>query len=221
MVTLPLLNFVGLPIDVANATNRIAILLQNVVATYRFWRKGKLDLRRVFPIVMASSIGAVVGAMIVLSVDRVLLKRIIGLIFLLLLVVMMKRPEISGMKTGGRRLHPVLSFLMFFLIGVYGGFIQAGVGFLFVYALVLGEGMDIVRANGVKVFAILIYTTIALAVFSAHGLLSPVPGLVLAAGNMLGAYIGTSFATRTDTRVVKWVFAVMVIAVSLAYLLGV
>jgi len=220
MITIPLLNFVGLPIDVANATNRIAIFLQNIVATYRFWRKGKLDLRRVFPIVLASSLGAVVGAMVVLSVDRLLLKRIMGFVFLILLAVMMKKPDISTAGPGHRRLHPVVSFVLFFLIGVYGGFIQAGVGFLFVYALVLGEGMDIVRANGVKVFAVLIYTAIALMVFSAHGLLSPVPGLVLAAGNMMGAYIATAFATRTDTRVVKWVFAVMVVAVSVVYILG-
>ena len=92
----------------------------------------------------------------------------------------------------------VVQVLIFFAIGVYGGFLQAGVGIFLLAALVLGPGYDVVRANAVKVAIVLALTFAALIVFQANGQILWVPGLVLGVGNMIGAWLGTQVAVQGD-----------------------
>ena len=113
-----------------------------------------------------------------------------------------------------------ISAVLFFLIGIYGGFIQAGVGFFLVYALVIVEGYDLVSANAVKVFIVLIYTFIALIMFAVGGLINWQLGLILALGNMTGAYFGTVFAIFKGSHWVKWVLVLMVSITAIVYILG-
>jgi len=220
MVTIPLLNFAGLPIDMANATNRIAIFLQNVISVSKFFKEGRLKWRRGLVLAIFATLGAILGAYIVISIDRTLLKRIIGFIFLGMLIFTLKKPDLGTVEKKER--PPLwLSVIVFFLIGIYGGFIQAGVGFFLVYALVLIEGYDLVSANAIKVFIVLIYTAVALSMFAISGLVNWKLGLVLAVGNMIGAYVGTVFAIFKGAKWVKWVLMLMVGVVSIAYILGI
>ncbi len=220
MVTIPLLNFAGLSINMANATNRVAIFLQNVISVSKFAKEGKIPYKRAMFLAIFSTLGAIVGAFIVINIDRALLKRIIGLIFLALLVFTIRKPEI-GTVEHSRKPPLWISSLLFFLIGIYGGFIQAGVGFFLVYALVLVEGYDLVSANAMKVLIVLIYTIFALGMFILSGLVDWKLGLILAVGNMIGAYIGTVFAIFKGAGWVKWVLVIMVGVVSVSYIVGI
>ncbi len=220
MVTIPLLNFAGLSINMANATNRVAIFLQNVISVSKFAKEGKIPYKRAMFLAIFSTLGAIVGAFFVINIDKVLLKRIIGLIFLALLVFTIRKPEI-GTVEHSRKPPLWISSLLFFLIGIYGGFIQAGVGFFLVYALVLVEGYDLVSANAMKVLIVLIYTLFALGMFILSGLVDWKLGLILAVGNMIGAYIGTVFAIFKGAGWVKWVLVIMVGVVSVSYIVGI
>ena len=111
--------------------------------------------------------------------------------------------------------------VIFFLIGIYGGFIQAGVGIFLLAGLVLGAGFDIVRANAIKVFIVLCFTVPALAIFVLHNQVNWGWGLLLAIGNMTGAWVGTRFAARPGASV--WVYRLFigVVVYSAVRLLGV
>jgi hypothetical protein len=136
-----------------------------------------------------------------------------------MLIFTLKKPDLGTVEKVER--PPLwLSAIIFFLIGIYGGFIQAGVGFFLVYALVLIEGYDLVSANAIKVFIVLIYTAIALTMFALNGLVDWKLGLVLSIGNMIGAYVGTVFAIFKGSQWVKWVLILMVGIVSISYILG-
>jgi len=90
-----------------------------------------------------------------------------------------------------------------------------GVGFLLLAGLVLECGYDLVKANAVKVFIILIYTVFSLGIFIYHGQVNIVAGLILAAGNMVGAWLGAHFAIKGGAKYVRYVLILVLIIVIL------
>ncbi len=222
LITLPLLIFIGLPVNVANGTNRVAILLQNVVAAKSFGDKDILDLRGVFTLGTPAIIGSLIGAQIAVNLDKALMERVIGIIMVVMLFVILLRPKrwLQGSQEKLEGWPTILQMALFFLIGIYGGFIQAGVGIFLLAGLVLGIGYNLVRANAVKVGIILAFTIAALAVFIYNDQVNWIIGLVLAIGNMLGGWVATKVAVE---RGAVWVhrLLVAVVIVSALKLLGV
>jgi uncharacterized membrane protein YfcA len=148
LLTLPLLMFLGLPANVANGTNRIAILLQNVVGVSSFRQQKVLDFREGLKIGIPAVIGSLLGARIAVHLDDALMEKFIGglLIGMFFLIILRPNRWLKG-REGQSPVKPAWQFLIFFLIGIYGGFIQAGVGFFLLAGLVIGAGHELVRAN--------------------------------------------------------------------------
>lgn len=221
LITLPALIFIGLPANVANATNRIGVTLQNVVGTWGFHRQGKLDARAALLFAVPTTVGSILGAQLAVDIDEALFERVLAVLMVVMLVLMLVKPErwlIERVQPAGRRLSAV-QVLIFFAIGIYGGFLQAGVGIFLLVALVLGAGYDVVRANAVKVAIVLALTFAALVVFWANAKIAWLPGLVAGVGNMIGAWLGTRFAVRKGAVWVRW-FVIVVVLLSAAQLLG-
>jgi uncharacterized membrane protein YfcA len=108
--------------------------------------------------------------------------------------------------------------IVFFAIGVYGGFIQAGVGIFLLAGLVLSAGYDLVRANAVKLLIVLIYTAFALAVFVLNDQVNWIVGLVLAIGNMLGALVASRMAVKRGAGFVRVLLMAVIIISALEFL---
>jgi uncharacterized membrane protein YfcA len=219
-VTLPLLNAVGLPIDVANGTNRVAILFQNTVNTTAFHRKGLLDTRTGLWLAAPAVLGSVGGALVAGTIGRDQLRFAIGCVMLIVLATLFVKPKrwIEGAPDAGRKRPSVIQMLTFCLIGVYGGFVQIGVGVFLLVGLVLQVGFNLLRANAVKVFVVLCLTVPALAVFLYLGQVRWDIGLVLACGNMLGAWVATREAAKRGARFVRYLLIVVVSFAALKYL---
>ena len=167
-------------------------------------------------------VGSILGARIAVDIDEAVFRKVLAVAMIIMLVIMLVKPErwIAGkVRVHSGRLS-IVQVLVFFAIGVYGGFLQAGVGIFLLAALVMGPGYDVVRANAVKVAIVLALTFAALLVFQASSLIAWIPGLVLGVGNMIGAWLGTRFAVRKGTVWVRW-FVIVVVLVSAAQLLGV
>jgi hypothetical protein len=222
LVTLPMLIFIGLPATVANGTNRVAIVLQNVVAGTSFHRRGLLDLRGVFWLGLPAIVGSVLGAQIAVNLNEELMRRTIGAVMVIMLAVILVRPQrwLQGKLERFAHRPTLLQLLIFFGIGVYGGFIQAGVGIFLLAGLVLSVGYDLVRANGVKVGLVLFFTLFALAVFVRNGQVDWLVGLILAVGNMLGAWVAAKVAAEKGALWVRRLLVAIVI-ISAADLLGI
>lgn len=221
LVTLPLLIFLGLPANVANGTNRVAILLQNVVGVTSFRQQKVLELRRGLALAAPAIVGAVLGAQIAVNLNEALMRRTIGLLMVVMLVVIWVRPKrwLEGRPEADRQPFGWRQAVIFFAIGIYGGFIQAGVGIFLLAGLVLGAGFDLVRANAVKVLIVLCFTLFALAIFLWNGQVVWKIGLILAVGNMLGAWVAARMAVKRGAVFVRWLL-IAVVAGSAAKLLG-
>ena len=219
LVTLPLMIFLGLPPTVANGTNRVALLLQNATATWGFHRAGRLPWRITARTVVVTIIGAVVGALVASRISNAAFRPILGVVLIVMALFLLVKPS-RWLEPKGNPDRP-LSWRMqlaFFGIGIYGGFIQAGIGFFLLAALVLGLGLDLVRANAVKVTLVFAYTVLALAIFAISGKVDWLAGAVLAVGNGLGGYLGARLTILKGAPWVRWVLVLAVVASALEIL---
>lgn len=207
LFTLPLLIFFGFPVAVANGTNRVAVLVQNAAAVAAFRGQGHAAVRDGLTWAAATIPGAVAGAWLAVRVDertfRILLAGVLVLGVVGLLVPS-RRGRVPDVGPGRR----VLALLVFFAIGFYGGFVQAGVGFLLMLALHQLLGLDLVRTNVQKVLIVLVFSVPALVVFVATGNVAWVAAIVLSAGNALGAVLATRLTVRGGERPIRIVVAV-------------
>ncbi len=219
LITIPALIFLGLPSPVANGTNRVAILMQNLVSTGRFYQQGKLEIRRSAPATGAAMAGAIVGAFIAAELPERIFDIALAVVLVLVVATLFVRKPVPG--EDAFRLRSVwLQVPVFFVIGIYGGFIQAGVGFLLITGITWLLGLDLVKTNATKVFIILFYSILALIIFTVYGQVVWLLGLILGVGNMIGAWIGVRFAVKRGAKAVRWVI-VAAVAASALRLIGV
>ncbi len=221
LITLPLLMALGLPANVANGTNRIGILLQNVVGTASFRRQKVLSFRSSMELVIPAVIGSVLGARIAVDINEEIMEKTIGGLLLFMFFIVLWRPSRWLREKQGKAPMPYwLQAVIFFLIGVYGGFIQAGVGFFLLAGLVLGAGYDLVRANAIKVLIVFLYTPVALVFFIYNHQVNFTYGLIIAAGSMLGGWAGARVAVQWGVKFVRYVLLATVLIASVKLLVG-
>jgi hypothetical protein len=164
----------------------------------------------------------VIGAQIAVNMDEETMRQAIGVVMVLMLFVIILRPNrwLEGKLEFMTGWPSLANLAIFFVIGAYGGFIQAGVGIFLLAGLVLSVGYDLVRANAVKIIIVLLFTISALIVFIRNDQVAWTIGLVLSIGNMLGAWVAARMAIQ---RGAAWVrrLLIAVVIVSAASLLGV
>jgi len=220
LLSLPMLMFLGLPANVANGTNRIAILLQNVVGVGSFRQQKVLNTRMGIWLALPAVIGSLLGAQIAIELNEQVMERVIGGLLIIMFFLILYKPAqwVKGQAGHVRAKPSLLQFVIFFLIGIYGGFIQAGVGLFLLAGLLLGAGVDLVRANAMKLLIVLIYTPFALAIFFFNDQVNWKIGLILAVGNMLGALVASRFAVSWGAKYVRYILLAVIFASALKLL---
>jgi hypothetical protein len=221
LITLPLLIFMGLPANIANGTNRVGVLFQNLVASHSFYAQKRLDLRSGLILALPSVIGSLIGAQIAVNLDEQMMRQAIGGLMIAMLVIMLLDPQrwLKGRPEALQGRPGPGQVFIFFCIGIYGGFIQAGVGIFLLAGLVLSVGYDLVHANAVKVLITFCLTASALLVFIYNGQVWWGVGILLAVGNSAGAWVAARMAVKRGANFVRWL-VIAVVVVSAADLLG-
>lgn len=233
MLTLPAFMIFGLPADVANGTNRVGILLQNLTAVVAFDRHRVLERSWAAAAAVPAVAGAGLGTWGALTIGDEAFKKLLAFLMLAVTVWTLFDPTArrrggDGVGDGERAARRGVPWRQasaarrwataagFFAVGVYGGFVQAGVGFL-ILAVTTLAGFDLVRGNAIKVLAILCFTVLSLALFASQGQVDWLLGLVLAAGTMIGGWFGVRLTVVKGHRWVRGVVtaAVVVFAVLL------
>ncbi len=220
MLTLSMLLFLGLPASMANGTNRVGIMAQNIVAVQGFRRSRKLPLKLALICTPSALVGSIIGARQAIEISDGAFRTTLAVVMLGVCVLMLVDPA-RRLDFDARKLTPTritVLIITFFFVGLYGGFIQAGVGFLIISGLMV-HGLDLVRANAIKVFVVLIFTISALAVFVWHGQVDWRLGLALAAGNSVGGWLGARLAISKGHAWIRRIVLIVVVIFALRLLL--
>ncbi len=216
-ITIPILTeMVG--INTANGTNRIAILLANLTAIAGYQKGEAVPWRRVSVLIVPTVLGAAIGAWLSTVTPPDVLRLVFAGVLLLVAASVMLRPS-RWLEEREAVLHEPWRSIIFFGIGFYGGFVQAGVGFLLLAGLVLGAGMNLVNGNAAKVVLVAAYSPIAILLFARASQVDLAVGAVLAIGQMSGAWAGSRLAVLKGAAWIRWVlvFAALVAAARLAF----
>ena len=219
VITMSLFMATGMPIGIANGTNRIAVLLQNLSATVSFLRKGMLHIRSGLLLSIPAIVGNVIGAMVAMQVSETIFKICLSAVLLIILIYLIlgkDKQEISG---GHGLAIKWWHYIWFFIIGFYGGYIYIGLGFLIIAITVWTMNLDIITANVIKGFVIFLSTPFALAVFMYNGQVDYMVGLLHGVGNILGAVLASHWAVSWGVKFVRW-FTLFIIVVFFVDLMG-
>ncbi|WP_440876951.1 sulfite exporter TauE/SafE family protein [Thalassotalea sp. PLHSN55] len=219
-LSLPALMMIGLPADVANATNRVAVFMQSLTATRGYYVNDKLDKASIKDIFVPTLLGGLIGAVTASYLDVEILKPA-----LLATMVAVSCWVVLKSDTGPADNNIVscsdskLGFFTTLLAGFYGGFVQAGVGFVLIATFVGVLQYDLLRANALKIVAALIFTSIALVVFIFRDQVAWMAGIYLAIGSILGAMVSVKFSIDIKPKTLKIMVLVMTVIASAAALL--
>ncbi|MBM7624461.1 sulfite exporter TauE/SafE family protein [Sporohalobacter salinus] len=222
LIAMSTLIFMGLPSAIANGTNRIAVLIQNIVAVTNFRRKGFFNFKFSFKLSIPAMIGAIIGSNLAVDLPEDIFNKILAGVMILVLILIIfdpkKKIETTIEKLSSSR--QLAAMVAFFFVGIYGGFIQGGVGFLFIVTLSLITGLSLVKINSIKVFVIAAYTIPSLIVFIINGKVAWLLGLILAIGNSIGAYLGSNFAVSKGDKWIRGILVVIILIMAVKLFIG-
>ena len=217
-LTLPALIFLGLDSALANGTNRVAILIQNLFAVYSFKREKYQKFKLSLKMALFTMPGAIAGAIVAVKIGDHTFQTILGIVMIGIIISMMiPRSKIEYANEDNEKISPWVYVSMLF-IGFYGGFIQVGVGFIIMAALHYLMKLNLVYVNMHKVFIVFIYTIPAIFIFIFTNNINWELGLSLAAGNAIGGWWAAKFSVKKGEGVIKIILIIAVLIMSLKLL---
>ncbi len=219
LLILPLLMLSGMSAALANGTMRVGVLIQSVEAVRQFNKRGTMPFKPLPAILVPCLLGTLVGTLAASYLPESILKPVLLTTLVVVALIMVFKPNQMSPAENEVPLQPndsVAGWLGLFFCGAYGGFVQAGVGFVLIAVLVGQLRYDLLRGNALKLAITGSFTVLALGIFVARDQVAWLPGLLVAAGTLLGVRLGVGFAHRVSPKVLKRILLVMVLAVCLA-----
>lgn len=221
-LTLPALMVMGLPADIANATNRVAIFLQSITAILGFKKAKQIDNNDILPVMLPTLIGGLIGSLFAAYLPPHYLKPLLLIAMTSMAFIMLVKPSAIVPTTGTipfKIQERPIAVVTLFIAGLYGGFVQAGVGFILIAAIAGTLRYDLVKTNALKMICTIGFTSLSLLVFIWQGQIFWIAGLTLGLGSMLGSHLAVKFAIKAKPSTLKWFLFIMTLCGSFAALL--
>jgi uncharacterized membrane protein YfcA len=214
VITMPVLIFLGVPATVANGTNRLPIIAGSLTAVASFYRKGVLAIDESLRLAIPTTAGAAIGAGIASCLSVAGMTMVVVGVTVLSLVVLFLNPKKLLLSAPEKPVEITpQGMLLFFLIGIWAGFIIIDTASFLLLALILVVGFELIHANAVKSFLLLGISGISLGIFAIRGEVQLVYGLIICVGSIVGSYAGSILATREWIRI--WIFRLLVVMIIL------
>ena len=213
-VTLPLLIAFGIPPNIANATNRVPVFVGFLSSTIQFHKKKLINWNRTFLLAIPLLVGTIFGVLVVENLPVKAINTIIIIaLFVSLTIAIIKFKNLSLKKTNPQTKITVVSYLLFCLLGIWGGIIVLDTATFILFSLMLHLGIDFIEANATKSALCLIFSFASLCLFALNESVNWYYGSCLAIGSYFGGFIGSKFAIKETTR--KWAFILLITLISI------
>lgn len=210
-----LMDIVGLSPNVANGTNRVNVMANAFAGSLGYYRQGKMRLNRVWLIVFLVLIGAITGVYVATIISNEGFRNLYRVLVFLLAILILTKPKNWLIKESSQeKLNLWIAIPVFVSIGFYAGLIQAGSGLFMLAALVLLAKKELLEANAIKMFIILFYSVIVIAMFHYKGLIDWKAGAILAVAQAAGSYLTATYASRLPNANL-WAYRLLIIIILL------
>lgn len=217
LITLPFLMFLGLPAPVASGTNKVGLLAGTFSSTVNFHRKKVLHWKDFIFVAPFGIAGAIAGSFFAIDISDRVYKIILSVVMILVLLMILLRPQrfIPRRKEQSKQSQTILLAALFLLVGFYGGFIQAGMGYMAILTLTLAGERNLLKISAYKASMGMVIVLFSLVIFIVKGMIDWPLALSLAAGNALGGWIGSHLASEKGDKIIRPILAVVVVLMAL------
>lgn len=222
MITVPLMIIFGIPADVANGSNRLAVITQSLVAVQRFNQKDVFKGIDVIALLSPCVLGTLSGALLISYLPEQMIKMVLLGTMIVIASAIMFFPESVFADEDEEPFHikeKPMGFLWMFLAGFYGGAIQAGVGFLLIAILGGVLRYDLIRGNALKMACTLLFGCLSLLIFVMRGQVWWGPAIILAVSSVAGVLVSVNFAFKVEKKVLQRILLAMVVLACLSALI--
>ena len=208
-ITLPVMVFFGVPPSMANATNRLPILVGSTISVYNFQRSKDIVWSKTLLISIPLFFGVIVGSFSTKFIDSTKIQWILlfAMIFSFILIVTNSRKILKGRSLIKTNIS-IKNHIVFFLIGIWAGLIVLDSAILILFELILGCGFDLSKANPIKNFFLIIISFVSLLIFALNDLINWEIGLVMSIGSFFGGYWGSKIAHMENVK--KWIYRILI-----------
>lgn len=220
MITLPALLFVGLSPVLAIGTNMLPSWATNVVAFVKYLRSGRIIIKsQTASLAVVAFVGSLIGAQLLIGIDKKLLSKIVAFFFVALIIFMLKKPAVNPEKSKRKisQRYIDVAAILAFIVGIYGGFFTVAVTTLFIFILVYLLGKDLLESSAESVFIVSIVLSVALLTFVKMGNIDYHFAIPLTVGSIIGSWVGAATALKFGEKWIKFLLTltIMVIIVKL------
>jgi len=191
--------------------------MQSSSSTLSFIRNGKINWAISKRPIIISILGALIGVYAAINISNELFAVIFRYLLVVMLLVIVINPKRWLIEHTDLLMRHPAALPIFLFLGFYGGFIQMGMGIVFLMATVLILKYDLITANALKTLIVASYTVIVLMIFAYQGLIDWQVGLIIGIGQATGGYLTAEFASKND-KAQYWAYIVLVIMVISAIL---
>ena len=216
LLTLPVLIFIGLPANVANGTNRIQLIMQNIFAISGFKSRGLADFKFSAWLSITAIFGSIIGTQIAIDISEEIFKKVLSIIMILVMgsIFLKNHGEGKSLNSYSNKNKPLTIFIFFF-VGIYGGFIHAGVGFIILTILSNINNIKLSNANSIKVFVALAFSIVSLIVFIYEDRINWIYGINLGIGSAIGGWIASRWSYNKSDFTIKIFISIIITFMSI------
>ncbi|HVT44282.1 MAG TPA: sulfite exporter TauE/SafE family protein [Thermoanaerobaculia bacterium] len=225
LISFPTLLWLGRDPILANATSTVALWPGSFAGAVGFRRDLATAKRWLYYLAIPSLLGGIVGAILLLRTSPATFARLVPLLIFgatLLFagqeIVSRRMQGLASAHESGSRRWIAAAFAFQFLVGIYGGYFGAGIGILMLAALGLIGMTDLHQMNGLKNVLALCINGVAAIWFIIAAAVIWVDALVMAAGAILGGYLGAHVAHRFGRRFVRYAVVTIGLIMTIALL---
>jgi uncharacterized membrane protein YfcA len=216
LITVPVLLSLGLPPAEALGTNKLQAVFGSGGAAWHYHRAGLIG--RAVTGVVFTAIGAGLGALAVQRIQPDFLRTIIPFLLIAIAVYLLIRPQLGDADAHPRWKAGVFHFVFGLALGFYDGFFGPGTGSFWAMAYVLLLGFNLTKATAHTKLMNFTSNAASLAMFLLGGKAHVAAGLVMGAGQLLGAWLGARMVIARGARFIRPIFIAVALAVSVRLL---
>ena len=213
-VTLPVMIGLGLHPMIANATNRVPVLLGCVVAVWKFHQAGQMPWKPALKLSVPLLLGAVVGLIAAenLSDMRTIRVTVFALGIAALLVVLNPSKWLSADIAEPDRAPGPLITVAVFAVGAWAGLIVLDSATYMLAVLVLMAHFPLREANAIKVFALGLVALLGVIVFTVKGQIDWLWAIPLSVGSIVGSRVGAMVSLGPHAS--RWVYSMLLVVLA-------
>ena len=215
LVTFPVLVALGYPPVTATTSNAIGLITGSITGAVGYRSELEGQGRRLARYAVASFLGAIVGAVLLLKLPadafETIVPVLVGISVILVLVQPLLSRRLSNRTVVDRTASPLL-YVLIFLVGIYGGYFTAAQGIMLVGVMGLLVADPLQRLNAFKNALAAVVNVVAGVIYAFVAPVSWPVVAVLAVSSTVGGLLGATVGKRLSPRVLRGVIVVIGVA---------